>query len=30
MEAVIAERISHAAEEFKLLPQNHFGARKGR
>ena len=30
LEAVIAERISHAAETFGLLPTNHFGARKRR
>ena len=29
-EAVIAERISYAAESFGLLPTNHFGARKKR
>jgi hypothetical protein len=30
LEVVIAERISHAAETFGLLPTNHFGARKRR
>ncbi|RBQ84877.1 hypothetical protein VDGD_04845 [Verticillium dahliae] len=30
LEAVIAERISYAVEEFGLLPSNHFGARKRR
>ncbi|KAK6222522.1 hypothetical protein QIS74_04224 [Colletotrichum tabaci] len=30
LEAVIAERISWAVEEFGLLPTNHFGARKRR
>ena len=30
LEAVIAERISYAVEEFGLLPTNHFGARKRR
>src|SRR5687768_1227905 len=30
LEAVIAERISYAAETFGLLPTNHFGARKRR
>ena len=30
LEAVIAERISFMAEEYGLLPGNHYGARKGR
>ncbi|KAL3708712.1 hypothetical protein TMatcc_006696 [Talaromyces marneffei ATCC 18224] len=30
LEAVVAERISYAVEEFGLLPINHFGARKRR
>jgi ribonuclease HI len=30
LEAVVAERISHAVETFGLLPTNHFGARKKR
>jgi hypothetical protein len=30
LEAVVAERISYAAETFGLLPANHFGARKKR
>lgn len=30
LEAVIAERISHAVETWGLLPTNHFGARKRR
>jgi Reverse transcriptase (RNA-dependent DNA polymerase)/Endonuclease-reverse transcriptase len=30
LEAVIAERISYAAETWGLLPANHFGARKQR
>jgi hypothetical protein len=30
LEAMIAERISCATEEFRLLPANRFGARKGR
>jgi Reverse transcriptase (RNA-dependent DNA polymerase) len=30
LEAVLAERISYLAEEYKLLPQNHFGARRRR
>ena len=30
LEALVAERISFAAETFGLLPTNHFGARKRR
>ena len=30
LEAVMADRISHAVETFGLLPTNHFGARKKR
>jgi hypothetical protein len=30
LEAVVAERISHAVEIHGLLPTNHFGARKQR
>jgi hypothetical protein len=30
LEAVVAERISHAVETFRLLPTSHFGARKKR
>ena len=30
LEAVVAERISYAVEEHRLLPTNHFGARKQR
>ncbi len=30
LEAVVAERISHAVETHGLLPTNHFGARKQR
>ena len=30
LEAVMAERISYAAEEYNLLPENQFGARKKR
>lgn len=30
LESVIAERLSHAAETYGLLPANHFGARKKR
>ena len=30
LEAVVAERISHAVETFGLLPMNHFGARNKR
>jgi hypothetical protein len=30
LEAVIAERISFAVETYRLLPANHFGARKQR
>lgn len=30
LESVIAERISHAAKTFGLLPANHFGALKQR
>ena len=30
LEAVIAERISYLAEQYHLLPANHFGARKRR
>ncbi|TQW06749.1 reverse transcriptase [Cordyceps javanica] len=30
LEAVIAERLSHAVETFGLLPTNHFGGRKQR
>ena len=30
LEAVIAERISHAVETLGLLPTNHFGAKKRR
>ncbi len=30
LESVVAERISHAAEAYGLLPTNHFGARKQR
>jgi hypothetical protein len=30
LEALVAERISYMVEEHKLLPQNHFGARKQR
>jgi hypothetical protein len=30
LEAVVADRISYAAEAFGLLPANHFGARKRR
>jgi hypothetical protein len=30
LEAVVAERISHAVETYGLLPTNHFGARKQR
>ena len=29
-EAVLAERISYAAEKYNLLPENHFGARSRR
>ncbi|RKK10846.1 hypothetical protein BFJ65_g14842 [Fusarium oxysporum f. sp. cepae] len=30
LETVVADRISHAAETYGLLPTNHFGARKRR
>lgn len=30
LEAVLAERLSHAVETYGLLPTNHFGARKQR
>jgi hypothetical protein len=30
LEAVVADRISYAVEQFGLLPTNHFGARKRR
>jgi exonuclease III len=30
LESVVAERLSHAAETYGLLPANHFGARKQR
>lgn len=30
LEAVLAERLSHAVEAYGLLPTNHFGARKQR
>ncbi|KAJ3453213.1 hypothetical protein MRS44_018868 [Fusarium solani] len=30
LEAVVADRISHAVETYGLLPTNHFGARKRR
>ncbi len=30
LESVVAERISHAVETYRLLPTNHFGARKQR
>jgi hypothetical protein len=30
LEAVVAERISHAVETSRLLPTNHFGARRRR
>ncbi|RKK09806.1 hypothetical protein BFJ67_g18207, partial [Fusarium oxysporum f. sp. cepae] len=30
LESVVADRISHAAETYGLLPTNHFGARKRR
>lgn len=30
LEAIVAERLSYAAETFGLLPANHFGARKRR
>jgi hypothetical protein len=30
LEAVVAERVSHAVEALNLLPANHFGARKQR
>lgn len=30
LEAVLAERVSHAVETYGLLPKNHFGARKQR
>ena len=30
LEAVIAERISHVVETYRLLPTNDFGARKWR
>lgn len=30
LESVVAERLSYMAESFRLLPTNHFGARKRR
>ena len=30
LESVVAERISYAVETYRLLPTNHFGARKQR
>ena len=30
LESVVAERISHMVETYRLLPTNHFGARKQR